>query len=376
MLDLQGEVAEIWDEILEAVQRVLRSGQFVLGPEVAALESDLARYLGVAHAVGVNSGTDALLIGLRAMGVGPGDEIVTTPFTFYATVEAIVLAGATPVFVDIAPDGFNLDPSRIPDAITDRTKAILPVHLFGEPAPMTSISDIAREFGLRVLEDCAQSFGATMTMADGASTPGTVPSSFKTGAMGDAAAFSFYPTKNLGAYGDGGLITTGDSEIADRARSLRNHAARSGHRYEHVSVGYNSRLDALQAAILRVKLPHVERWNRMRREAADRYDRLLAGTRGVVTPARHAGHVYHQYTIRVPAPDRARLLDDLADAGIASSVFYPPITAAWPDGIGRGAESCSHAATRAGEVVSLPMHPRISLEEQERVAGVVRGALT
>ncbi len=376
MLDLRSEVEELWDDINNAVQRVLRSGQFVLGPEVGAFEVRVAEYLGVNHAVSVNSGTDALLIALEAMGIGHGDEVITTPFTFYATVEAIVQTGATPVFVDIESDGFNLDPAKIRAAVTDRTKAVLPVHIFGEPVRMDAIVRIAREHGLMVLEDCAQSFGAEATIPKETLRDETESSRVKTGSIGDAAAFSFYPTKNLGAYGDGGLIATNDAEIAERAQSLRNHATRPGRRYEHFSIGHNSRLDALQAAVLAVKLPHVERWNRMRREAAERYGRLLSVIGGVVIPNRTPGHVYHQYTIRVPPGVRAILLERFEDARISSSVFYPPIESAWPAGIGRGAGSCPRASMRAAEVVSLPIHPWISAEQQERIAAVIRSVLT
>ncbi len=335
----------------------------------------MAQYLGVEHAVAVNSGTDALLIALEAMGIGPGDEVITTPFTFYATVEAIALAGGNPVFVDIEPNGFNLDPTRIEGAMTERTRAIVPVHIFGEPAPMNDVMRIARERNVMVLEDCAQSFGASMAIGDDGSVPGRAAPRFKAGSIGDAAAFSFYPTKNLGAYGDGGLVATCDAEVAERARALRNHAARPGHRYEHEAVGHNSRLDAMQAAILRVKLPRIESWNALRREVAGRYDGMFSKIDGVVVPRRTPGHVYLQYTIRIPSEVRDAVLGELRDDGIAGSVFYPPAEAAWPAFVGRNTASCKHAMARANEVVSLPMHPRLSPEDQERIAEVVRSAL-
>ncbi len=372
MLDLSGEIDELWDPIMEALQRVLRSGQFILGPEVTAFEHEVADYLGVAHAVAVNSGTDALVIGLEAAGVGPGDEVVTTPFTFFATVEAIARLGATPVFADIGPTGFDIDPRRIADAVTPRTTAVLPVHLFGEPAAMDAIMAVAREHGLKVIEDCAQSFGAVVSAGADAAAHAFAP---RTGAVGDVGAFSFYPSKNLGAYGDAGLIATNDAAIAERAVALRNHGARAGRRYEHASAGYNSRMDELQAAILRIKLPRVDAWNGMRREIALRYDRLLGGLEGVSVPPRTPGHVYHQYTVRLSGERRARVLEALDASGIASSVFYPRYETAWPEKMGRDASGCPRARAASDEVVSLPMHPRLSAEEQERVSEVIRTAL-
>jgi dTDP-4-amino-4,6-dideoxygalactose transaminase len=240
------EVEALWEELQAAALRVLRSGRYILGPEVEAFEEEVAAYLGVKHAIGANSGTDALVIALRALGVGPGDEVITTPFTFFATAEAISLVGATPVFVDIDPRTFNINPDLIPSAITPRTKAILPVHLYGLPAEMDPILEIARSHGLKVLEDCAQAFGATYKGK-------------KVGTLGDAGAFSFFPTKNLGGFGDGGLIATNSDEVAERARMLRAHGSRR--KYYNEAIGYNSRLDALQAALLRVKLPRVDAWN-------------------------------------------------------------------------------------------------------------------
>ena len=286
MVDLLGEIDELWAEVSAAVQRVLRSGQYVLGPEVTAFEEEVALYLGVRHAVAVNSGTDSLVIGLRAAGVAPGDAVITTSFTFFATAEAIVLAGATPVFVDIERDGFNIDVAAIEAAVTPKTKAILPVHLFGEPVHLEPLLAMARRHNLIVLKDCAQAFGASHWVAERVagqanSANATGP---RVGTTGDVAAFSFYPTKNLGAYGDGGLIATNDEAIAKSARSLRVHASDPEHRYVHRGIGYNSRLDEIQAAILRVKLPYVDTWNRMRREAAQRFDALLAPIDGVLTP--------------------------------------------------------------------------------------------
>lgn len=351
ILDLTPEVEELWDDLMAAIARVLRSGQFILGPEVEAFEREVAEYLGVKHAIGVNSGTDALVIGLRALGVGPGDEVITTPFTFFATAEAISLVGATPVFVDIDPRTFNINPELIPPAITPRTKAILPVHLYGRPAEMDSILAIAEEYGLKVLEDCAQAFGATYRGK-------------KVGTLGHAGAFSFFPSKNLGAYGDGGLLVTNDDGVAELARMLRAHGSRR--KYYNEIIGYNSRLDALQAAILRVKLPHVDRWNERRRQVAERYNQLLSGVPGLVLPEISEGHVFHQYTVRILGGKRDAVQQLLAEAGIGTMVYYPiplhrlPVYG-YPEG------SFLKAETAAGEVVSLPMGPHLEGAVQDRV---------
>ncbi len=373
MLDLRGEISDLWIDISGAVQRVLRSGKYILGPEVAAFEEEVARYLGVTHAVTVNSGTDALVIGLRAAGIGPGDEVITTAFTFFATAEAIVLAGATPVFVDIARPGFNIDVGAIEEAISSRTKAILPVHVFGDPVDMAPLLAVAHRCGLVVLEDCAQAFGAFYGLAADTSAKGLAGA--RVGTAGHVAAFSFYPTKNLGAYGDGGLVATDDAAIAASARRLRNHASDPERRYVHLGIGYNSRLDEIQAAILRVKLPHVDGWNGIRREVAHRYDNLLAEVERVNTPTCTHGHVYHQYTVRVPPDARSRVRAHLSEAGIASSVFYAPVREAWPNGLGRAATPLTQSEAAAAEVVSLPLHPRLTTSQQERVVLAVREAL-
>jgi len=357
ILDLTPEVEELWDDLMAAISRVLRSGQFVLGPEVEAFEREVAEYLGVKHAIGLNSGTDALVIGLRALGVGPGDEVITTPFTFFATAEAISLVGATPVFVDIDPKTFNINPDLIPSAITPRTKAILPVHLYGRPAEMDSILAIAQEHGLKVLEDCAQAFGATYRGQ-------------KVGTLGHAGAFSFFPSKNLGAYGDGGLLVTNHDKVAELARMLRAHGSRR--KYYNETVGYNSRLDALQAAILRVKLPHVDRWNAERRKVAERYNQLLAGTPGLVLPEVSEGHVFHQYTVRVLEGQRDRVKQALAEAGIGTMVYYPVPLHRLPAYRPYSEKAFSVAEQMAKEVLSLPMHPYITPETSKEMAGYIR----
>lgn len=341
ILDLVPEVEFLWDDLMAAITRVLRSGQFILGPEVETFEREVAEYLGAKHAIGLNSGTDALVIGLRALGVGPGDEVITTPFTFFATAEAISLVGATPVFVDIDPRTFNINPELIPPAITPRTKAILPVHLYGRPAEMDSILAIAEEHGLKVLEDCAQAFGATYRGQ-------------KVGTLGHAGAFSFFPSKNLGAYGDGGLLVTNDDQVAEIARMLRVHGSRR--KYFNEMVGYNSRLDALQAAILRVKLPHVDRWNERRRQVAERYNQLLSGVPGLVLPEISEGHVFHQYTVRILGGKRDAVQQLLAEAGIGTMVYYPIPLHLLP--VYRYPESSFLEVERVtGEVLSMPISP-------------------
>lgn len=319
MLDLGPEITELWDELNEAFQRVLRSGRFILGAEGEALEAEVADYLGVKHAIGVNSGTDALIISLRALGIGPGDEVITTPFTFFATAESISNVGATPVFVDIEEHSFNIDPELIEAAITPRTRAIMPVHLYGRPCSMNAIMAIARKHELFVVEDAAQSFGARYYSDEAAADPDPADPAPYTGTIGELGAFSFYPTKNLGAYGDAGMITTNDDDLALLARKLRTHGSIVP--YQNEMLGYNSRLDEIQAAILRVKLPHVEKWNQQRRAVALAYNEALTGVDGVITPEVTAGHVFHQYTVRHRNRDRVR--SALSAEGVSSNIYYP-----------------------------------------------------
>lgn len=359
ILDLAPEIDALWDELNAAIGRVLKSGQFILGPEVKAFENEVAAYLGVKHAVGVNSGTDALVIGLRALGIGPGDEVITTPFSFFATAESISNVGAKPVFVDIEEASFNLDPTLIEAAITPRTKAIMPVHLYGRPCEMAPILDIARRHGLKVIEDCAQSFGARYQGK-------------ATGTLGDVGAFSFFPSKNLGAYGDGGLIVTDDDRIADLARMLRVHGSKR--KYHNELLGYNSRLDALQAAILRVKLPHIDAWNAQRREVAARYGELLAALPGVVTPKVVPGHVFHQYTIRLTSADRDGVQQALAEQGIGTMVYYPVPQDRLP--VYAGQYPVNPVSERlAAQVLSLPIWPSLTAEVQRRVVDALRSAV-
>ncbi len=355
------EVEALWDELNAAVQGVLRSGRYIMGPEVAAFEAEAAEYLGAGYAIGVNSGTDALVIGLEALAVGPGDEVITTPFTFFATAEAISQVGAVPVFVDIDPETYNIDPSLIEEKITPRTKAILPVHLFGQAAEMDPIMALAEEHGLKVLEDVAQAFGGEYRGK-------------KLGAIGDVGAFSFFPTKNLGACGDGGLITTDDPGVAEKARMLRAHGAKK--KYHNEIVGYNSRLDELQAAMLRVKLPHIDGWNEGRREVARRYDELLEGLPSIFTPREFPNrlHVYHQYTVRITDGRRDEVRERLAEDGVGTMVYYPVSVHRLPvyDSLGY---QVSHSEEAEGEVLSLPIWPLAGASLPELVAERLRGIL-
>ena len=361
VLDLAPELAEVATALEAAWRRVVASGHFIGGPEVEAFEGEAARFLGVKHAVGVNSGTDALVIALRALGVGPGDEVVTSPFTFFATAESVSAVGATPVFADIDPVTFNLDPELAARACGPRTRAILPVHLFGHAADVDALGALARERGLALLEDVAQAFGGS---AGGR----------RLGTIGRVGAFSFFPSKNLGCLGDGGLVATDDDAIGDAARMLRSHGSRR--KYFNEQIGYNSRLDALQAAVLRAKLPHVGAWNAGRREAAQRYRELLAGVPGIVLPVERAGveHVYHQFTIRIGGGRRDALRDALAADGIGTMVYYPKALHQLPvyEKAGSGFPEAERA-TR--EVLSLPLWPRITPETQERVVRSLRAHL-
>lgn len=370
ILDLKPQYQSIKAEIQAAINQVLDSGQFILGPVVQAFESDVASYLGVKHAIGVNSGTDALVIGLRAMGIMPGDEVITTPFSFFATAESISMVGAKPVFVDIQPDTFNIDPSLIEAAITPKTKAIMPVHLYGNPAAMAQIMEIAVKHDLQVIEDCAQAFGAVYKgdcSGCNQSCQDTTREQLLgryVGTIGDVGAFSFFPTKNLGAYGDGGLITTNDDEIAEAARMLRVHGAKE--RYNNLILGYNSRLDAMQAAILQVKLRHIDTWNSKRRWVAQNYNRLLTDIDGIIAPEVSGGHVFHQYTVRILGNSRDFIKQSLATAGIGAMIYYPIPQDKLPIYLG-GFPNYPISDKRAEEVLSLPMWPELTSAQIEYI---------
>jgi len=361
LVDLKAQYAAIQPEVDAAVQRVLRDASFVLGREVEAFERAFAAYCGVPHAVGVASGTAALHLALQTCGVGAGDEVITTPHTFIATAEAISHCGARPVFVDIDPATYNLDVARLEAAISSRTRAILPVHLYGHPVPMDRVQAVARRHGLPVIEDAAQAHGAAY---DGR----------RVGAWGDAACFSFYPGKNLGAYGDGGMVVTGDAGIAARVRMLRDHGRRA--KYAHEVIGYGERLDALQAAVLGVKLHHLDAWNAARQRAATRYRDLLAGVEVVLPPdGARAQPVYHLFVIRTA--ERDRVLADLRAAGIGAGVHYPRPLHLQPAyaHLGYAAGSFPHAERAAREVLSLPLYPEITDDQLAAVATVLRATV-
>jgi len=378
ILDLSPQYQSLKPEIYAAIDRVLESGQFIMGPDVKQFEQEVAAYLGVRHTIAVNSGTDALVIGLRSLGIGAGDEVITTPFSFFATAESISSVGATPVFVDVDPKTFNIDPAKIKDKITPRTKAIMPVHLYGNPAAMTQIMEIAQANGLKVIEDCAQSFGAryagTCSDCHGACND-TIRSAIggkMTGTIGDVGAYSFFPSKNLGAYGDGGLIATNDDAIADLARMLRVHGAKK--KYHNEIIGYNSRLDTLQAAILRVKLPHIDEWNAGRRRVASLYTELLANVPEVIAPEVVSGHVFHQYTIRVIKGDRDKLAIDLAAKGISTMIYYPIPQDRLP--IYAGKYPANPISDLLGtQVLSLPIWPELEEVNITRIVDTIKACI-
>ncbi len=362
-LDLAAQYAAIGHEIRAAVDKVLASQQFILGSEGAALETEIAQLCGAAHGIGVASGTDALILALRACGVQAGDEAIIPPFTFVATGSAVSAIGAKPVFADIRPDTYNIDPSGLARRITAKTKAIIAVHLYGLSADMDPILNFAHERNLRVIEDNAQSIGATYKGR-------------KTGSLGDAACLSFYPTKNLGAYGDAGMIVTNSSELAARLRNLRNHGQSA--KYVSSEAGWNSRLDEIQAAILRVKLRHLPVWQRARQSHAAAYSKLLLGIPGIAPPLipENYDHAFHQYTIRVERRDALQQV--LASRNIGSSVYYPvplhlqPLYAS----LGHKPGDFPHAEHAAKEVISLPMYPELRPEQVTRVSETVAEFVT
>lgn len=359
MIDLRAQYRSLKPEIDAAVAEVFEVQGFVGGPKVEQFERDLARYLGVEHALSLASGTDALLLGLKAAGVKPGDEVITTTFSFFASAGAIANAGATPVFVDIDPVTYNIDASQIESHITERTRAIVPVHLYGQCADMDTVTAIAAKHGLRVIEDAAQALGARYHDRPA-------------GTLGDAAATSFYPTKNLGGAGDGGMVFTNDQALGDAVRLLRAHGG--DRTYYHRIVGTNSRLDAIQAAVLGVKLRHLDQWNLRRRECAARYNELLAELPEVVTPVEAPGnfHVYHQYVIRLPRRDEAKA--HLAKKDVGCAVFYPlPLHCqqCFQD-LGYAAEDRPVAVRACHEVLALPMYAELTPEQQSEVVAAIK----
>jgi dTDP-4-amino-4,6-dideoxygalactose transaminase len=358
MVDLKIQFESLREEIERGFRQVLDTTHFILGPQGRSLEAEVAAYCGVQHAIAVASGTDALHLALRAGGVGPGDEVITTSFTFIATAEAISYVGAAPVFVDIDPLTFNIDVNQIEAAITPRTRAILPVHLFGQPADLEPITALCRKHDLKLIEDCAQSFGADY-------------GGKMTGTCGDLGCFSFFPSKNLGCYGDGGMIVTDDDAFAQSVRVLANHGSRE--RYHHSVIGYNSRLDELQAVVLRAKLPQIDLYNRARRRNAALYTERLkdCGVRPPVEDGKGT-HVYHQYTLL--SKRRDALQKALSEAGIASAVYYP-IPLHRQDVYKERFANLSLPVTEevASQVLSLPMYPELTEGQIDRVCQVIRG---
>jgi len=359
MVDLKTQYHTLKGEIDTAVLAALESSQFILGPNVTALEQEAAAYLGAAHAVTCASGTDALHLAILAAGVGPGDEVITSPFTFIATAEAICYAGATPVFVDIDPQTFNLDPALVEKAITPRTKAVIPVHLFGQPADMTGFTALCSKHDLLLIEDCAQSFGAAVNGR-------------MTGTIGPLGCFSFFPSKNLGCYGDGGMVTCATAELAEQVKVLRNHGSRV--RYHHSMIGFNSRLDDIQAAILRVKLKRIDEFNAGRRRVAHLYSSLLADVATVPHEDGKGVHVYHQYTILTDRRDA--VMAKLSEQQIASAVYYP-IPLHKQDVF---AQACAGVSLPVAEAVaarcmSLPVYPEMPDASVRLVAETVKEVL-
>jgi UDP-2-acetamido-2-deoxy-ribo-hexuluronate aminotransferase len=362
LVDLVNQYKKIKPEIDAAIHGVLDTGYFILGKTVTEFENNTAIYLGVKHAVGCASGTDALQVALMALNIGPGDEVITTSFTFVATIETIALLGAKPVYVDIEPDTFNIDPTKIESAITKNTKAIIPVHLYGHAVNMDPIMEIAKKHKLFIVEDTAQAMGAEYKGK-------------KVGTLGDIGSISFFPSKNLGAYGDAGMVVTNNDQLADTLRMIILHGSKV--RYYHEILGVNSRLDSIQAAVLNVKLKYLDEWNEARRKAADIYNKLFEGTKAVIPKAQsYAKHIFHQYTLRVS--NRDALADYLKSKGIPHAIYYPvPL---------HRQKAYAHFAQNdlrlpvteqmTNEVISLPMHTELTYEMQEYIASEIKNFLS
>lgn len=360
MADIRGQDSDILPKIHKEIDKVVSSSQFILGENVEKFEKAFARYIGTKYAVGVNSGTDALTLSLQALGIGPGSEVLVTPFTMFASVECVVRVGATPVFVDINPDTFNIDPLLIPGKITDKTKAIIPVHLFGQCADMRNIMEIARRNDLKVVEDACQAHGAENY-------------GHKAGSMGDTGCFSFFPTKNLGAYGDGGMITTNNPDSYELLKMLRVHGAQE--KYNHKYVGMNSRLDAIQAAILMVKLKYLDKWNDKRRSNALLYDELLTGIATTPHAEGYNKHVYHQYTILIE--NRDTVMEYLKGKGVSTAVYYPkPLhQQEWCKKSNYAKSSMLVSELYSERVLSLPIHPSVTEEQIKYICGEIKDVL-
>lgn len=359
LVDLVAQYRSIQPEIDAAIQKVLITGRFILGDEVSALEAEIATYLGIKHGVGVASGTDALILALRALEVGRGDEVIVPAYTFFATAGAVLNIGATPTLVDIDPKTYCLDIKQVRASIRPATKAIIPVHLYGHPADMNPIIELAQEYGLKIIEDNAQAFGSSYFGQ-------------KTGSFGDLACLSFFPSKNLGGYGDGGMVVTDDEELANKVRMLRTHGWQ--HKYYPEILGYNSRLDTLQAAILRVKLGYIDQWNDRRRELAEEYNQALSENSDLTLPYQASGskHVYHLYVVRSQA--REELQKHLKEDGIASSVYYPqPLHLCDPcKDLGYQPGNFPNAERASRETLAIPLYPEITQEQVNRVMSAMK----
>ncbi|MBC2721506.1 DegT/DnrJ/EryC1/StrS aminotransferase family protein [Desulfosporosinus sp.] len=358
LLDLKAQYLTIKDEIDQAIFDVLDSSVYILGPQMKALEKEIAAFCGTEEAVAVANGTDALVLTLKAFGIGPGDEVITTPFTFFASAETIAMVGAKPVFVDIDPVTLNMDLNQLQDKITPQTKAIIPVHIFGQMVDVDRVMEIAARHDLKVIEDAAQAIGAEYRGK-------------KAGSLGHAATFSFFPTKNLGAYGDAGMIVTNDKSLAAHLRMLRFHGCQT--KYYHEEIGYNSRLDEMQAAILRVKLRYLDQWNEGRREKAKLYDQLLADTK-IQLPGRDplATPIYHLYVLRTD--ERSALMEHLKAGGVANAIYYPV-----PLHLQRAFRSLGYkvgdfpvAEKACEQALAIPCYPELSLEQQHEIAALVK----
>jgi len=363
LVDLKTQYSSIKEEIDEAVHGVIERGEFILGSELEAFQAELASYLGAGYAVGVASGTDALHLALLACDIKPGDEVITTPFTFIATTEAITYCGATPVFVDINPETYNIDTAQIEPKITARTSAILPVHLYGQPADMDPILELAKKYNLKIIEDCAQALGAEYKGK-------------KVGTLGDTGCFSFFPSKILGAYGDGGMVTANNPEIAAKLEMLRNHGSKD--RYHHLITGFNSRLDSLHAAILRVKLRHLDRWNDLRQQKAFLYTRLFSEIDSIYphAPVSDSHHIFNYYTIRLRTKkiSRDRLREYLTAQGIATAVYYPlslHLQEVYKS-LGGKPGDFPESEQAQEEALSLPIYPEISEKQVEEIVSAIK----
>ncbi|OGC08522.1 transcriptional regulator [candidate division WOR-1 bacterium RIFOXYA2_FULL_36_21] len=358
LIDLGIQYESIKNEIDEAIMRVIKEGKFILGPDVKLFEDEVCSYLGVKYAVGVASGTDALEIALLALGIGTGDEVITTPFTFIATTEAIVNVGAKPVFVDIDPKTYCINPGLIEDTITKKTKVILPVHLYGHPVEMDQIASLAKKHNLKIIEDCAQSLGAEYDMK-------------KVGAIGDVGCLSFFPGKNLGCFGDGGMVVTNDEKVYEMSKMLRQHGSKK--KYYHSINGFNSRLDTIQAAILRVKLKYLDKWNEMRRKNAKLYAELFGNYKEVLTPVveDRIKHSFNYYTVRVK--NRVSIIEGLNKAGIGNMVYYPlclHLQEVYKN-LGYKKGDFPEAEKAQEEVLSLPMYPELTSGQVEFIVSIL-----